>query len=245
MLLLSACGNSGHDTKLTDDTGSKSTAAVTDPTLETVLSDEELYHNFLVKLHKKLNAIIGDDTHLDGFDSQSGMAGIAEIAMTDRMNVINEIGYAITDINQDGILELVLCRIEDSTAENCVGSRILCAYTVSEGNMVLLLEGSEANSFFLLEDGTVYNEIKSDSANAAFGTYGFDSAKNAYTCVDFYFEVFTEGLDAKHWHNHTGECDESASEPFAGDEGAFQELMTGFITRIVDVDLLPMSGFEA
>ena len=141
VICLSACGGS--------DKTPEASVETTVPTQTTVaLTDEEIYNAFLGKLCEKMLAIIGDDTHLDGFGDREGMLGVYEIVQRLDRDMLDKIGYAVTDINNDDVTELLLCAVDTLDGEKCTGTRILCAFTVSNNEKVLLLEGNSQNCYY-------------------------------------------------------------------------------------------------
>lgn len=142
------------------DTASNETINTTDATQTTTveLTTEEIYDKFLTKVCNKLDNIIVDDTHLDGFNTQKGMSGIAELAKTGDTELLKKYGYAIIDTNADGVDELLIYQVDDPAAEKCTGTYILCAYTAYENEAVLLFEGTSENRYYYLNDKKFYNE---------------------------------------------------------------------------------------
>ena len=122
------------------------------------MTSEEIYDSLLSKLVKKLNNIILDDTHLDGFNTQEGMSGIAEITITGDTDLLKKFGYTVVDINEDDIDELLICQADEMTDNTCSGAKILCAYTISDNESVLLFEGNSENCYYFLGNGKFYKE---------------------------------------------------------------------------------------
>ena len=241
MLCLSACASSGGAEQ------QETTAATTEPIQTTeaaVLTDAEIYDAFLGKLCEKLLAIIGDDTHLDGFAEREGMLGVNEIVQRLERDMLDKIGYVVTDINSDGVMELLICAVDSLEGENCTGTRILCAFTVADNDKVLLLEGNSANRYYLLDDMTVYNETRESNAASGNGVYSLESEGAALTCKDFYFTYPDENNNILFYHNQTGVFDTAASEGFDGDEADFNAMLKGYADRIKTIELKPLSAFE-
>ncbi|MBR4864226.1 MAG: hypothetical protein IKU07_06600 [Oscillospiraceae bacterium] len=233
MLCLSACASSGGAEQ------QETTAATTEPIQTTeaaALTDAEIYDAFLGKLCEKLLAIIGDDTHLDGFAEREGMLGVNEIVQRLERDMLDKIGYVVTDINSDGVLELMICAVDSLEGESCTGTRILCAFTVADNDKVLLLEGTSANRYYLLDDMTVYNETGESNAAVGRGVYSLGSESAALTCKDFYFTYPDENNTILFYHNVTGTFDTAASEAFDGDETAFSAVLKAYADRIATMN---------
>ena len=157
MVSLSACNSADKDTVETSGTTASTSVALT---------TEEIYNAYLTKLCTKLNNIISDDTHLDGFNLQKGMSGVAEIAQQRGLDLLNKFGYAVIDVNGDGVDELFICQVDEMTDSSCVGTKILCAYTASENDVVLLFESNCENCCYYLGEAVFYNVASSDGNHA-------------------------------------------------------------------------------
>lgn len=149
MLALCGCNGVANETINTTDAAQTTTVELT---------AEEIYDKFLSKLCNKLDNIIVDDTHLDGFNTQEGMSGIAELTKTGDTELLKKFGFAILDINADGVDELLIYQVDDPAEEKCTGTYILCAYTAYENEAVLLFEGTSDNRYCYLSEGKFYNE---------------------------------------------------------------------------------------
>ena len=240
VIFLTACAGSGENLE--------TTAAATEPvqTTEAVrLTDEEIYNEFLSSLCNKLFAIIGDDTHLDGFGEKEGMLGVYEIAQRLERDMLDKIGYTIMDINDDGVSELLICVVDALEGDACTGTRILCAYTVSDNDKVLLLEGNSQNRYYLLDDMSVYNETRESNAAAGNGVYRLEAGNAALSCTDFYFTYPDENNNILFYQNQTGDFDTAASEAFDGDENGFNAVLKELAERITTIELKPLSAFES
>lgn len=237
LLLLSACAGTAEPVT----TGTES-AASGEVTTEAILTPDEIYQNYLVRLHRKLVNIFGDDTHLDGFGSQLGMCGVNEIALQDRLNLLNKVGYAFVDINGDNATELVIFEVNETEGDTSFGTKILCAYTVKDNAEHLILEGSEKQQYSLLEDGSIYYEGTSNAADKGFGCYVFDGSNCAVNCVDFYFTELANEQN-KLYHNQSGKWISSESESFDGDEAAFWELRDTLASTVKEIKITPFAAF--
>lgn len=254
LVFLCACSfgeESGQGTETPSTQGSDVTGTEPDQTTEPVestaaaeLSVEDIYFAFLSELCVRLNKIIGDDTYLDGFDTKEGMIGVAEIASLSKTKMLDDIGYTITDINKDGVSELLLLQIDELNKEVCNGTRILCVFTVVDGEKTLVFEGHSRNRYYLLDDASIYNEGSNGAAYTCFGTYAFESGNSELTCADFYFTDLDADMKPLLLHNETGEWDAASSEAFDGNEDAFWAVQSSFSKRIQTIDLNALSSYE-
>lgn len=246
IFLLNACGVGTQDKTETSEMSETSTNQTTSPI---TLTAEEIYNAVLTKLYNKLDIIIIDDTHLDGFGAQEGMVGVAEIAASRELDLLDKFGYTIADINEDGVSELLISTAGKSENNDSVGPRILCAYTVMDNKAQLLFEGDSKNCYYLLNDGTIYNVNLSDSTlieenihqiNAlSGGVYALGEGSSTISCIDFYFSDSNN-----YYHNQTGSVDTNSSKALEGGADAYQNINNDLAGRIKQIEITPLSGFN-
>ena len=235
VFLLNACGSAGNTAPGTSEPPTSNTTQTTAPE---ELTEEEIYNAILSKLSKKLSIIIIDDTHLDGFSAQEGMVGIAEIANSRELDLLDKIGYTVTDTNKDGISELLIFSVKKSDDGVNRGDRILCAYTVSDNHSVLLFQGNSSNCYYLLNDATIYNTKFSNGLVTSAGVYQLDSESTALSCVDFYFAV-----DNTYYQNRIGAVDVASSTALEGGADSFNSVTEGLATQVQSVEPTLISAF--
>ena len=234
MLLLTACAPSEPAPQESVESTAEQTTAPAD------LTTEEIYQSYLKKLCARLNKIILDDTYLDGLNTEPGMAGVAEMAYHAGVKLLDQYGYIIRDINGDQVDELIICAVDESQ-EASVGKDILCIFTVSDSQMKLLIEGWSRNSYFILDDGTIYQMASNGASNTIFATYAVTQT-NDVICIDCYFmDTDTNGA-AVFLHNTTGETDPAKAEPVEGGEAAFLRIVDGYTQRIQNLELVVFSA---
>lgn len=256
IISLCACGQDTQkdntvNTKATDPT--KFTASGEVATLPTDVppdalpverTDDEVYADYLSDLYAKLQILVIDDTHMDGFDLREGMIGVFEIALQSRIEIMSKVGYAIIDINSDGTKELLLCEVDEFTKESCIGTRILCAYTVSDGEPVLLFEGGYRNSYYLLDDMRLFNEGAESAAKSGFGCFELTGSEAALSCVEFYLMSGNDDMTVSYYRNETGSWDTGESEVLDVDEAGFMKIIDDLKSHIQTIDLTPMEAYE-
>ena len=242
LLGLAACAPAQYGDAATT---AATTAAPIETTEAVILTPEEIYDSLLTKLCNRLNKIIGDDTHLDGFALEEGMEGVAQIAMQGGVDMLERIGYKIEDINADGTPELLVCKINEGTT----GTVVLCAYTVVDNQLSLLVESTAVSNFYFLEDGTLYfeganYESGNVTAQTVFGVYRLEEDGSA-ACVDYYFSVLDENQKVSFFHNQDGVLDPAASETFEGDESVFLQVKEGLASGVQAVELITLAEFDS
>lgn len=239
MFLLNACGAGAQVTPETPET------ITSHETTTAALTEDEVYNKVLTKLYKKLDIIIIDDTHLDGFDAQEGMVGVAEIAASRTLDLLDKFSYSVMDINEDGVSELMIL----AAANGDHMQRILCAYTIFDNDALLLFEGDSKNCYYLLNDGSIFNVNLADSSlesdgiqqinTLSAGIYQLQKDAAELSCEDFYF---SDGNS--YYHNQTGLNDSSASTAIEGGAAAFKQVVDGYLDQINSIEATLLSAFN-
>lgn len=233
-LMLSACAATP-----TQETPATTEATVAETTAAPQVSTDELYKDILAKLYKKLDYIIVDDTHLDGFADQEGMVGIAEIAALRELDLLDKIGYAIIDINNDGVEELIFTTVSESAAEQ----RILSAYTVSNNKAVLLFAGGAQNGYYLLKDSKIFNRNYAGDSLVSYGVYQIEKGSVKLSCTDFYFAAEENGAFA-YYQNQSGSQDVAVSGNLEGGAKTFALYDEEFSATIQYPEITLMSSYK-
>lgn len=86
-------------------------------------------------------------------------------------DVLNGVGYAIKDINNDGVQELLIVKLSDRGQTRYYGEQILALYTIINNEPRFLAGGWARNRYYLLNDGRIYNEGSSGADDSSFETY--------------------------------------------------------------------------
>ncbi|WP_027430183.1 hypothetical protein [Lachnospira multipara] len=221
LITLAACGK--NDAKRDDKVDNSSTNVSVESTAS-VEDAKTSQSNESETKEKELNSAykkIVDDTYtfiseFDGSQTISdGQNGIAEIVGNERAygksvdDIKSEIGYILVDINSDGVDELIFAEKND-LQEN---SRILAIYTLKNNKAVLLADGGIRDSYYLLNDNTIFNTGSGGASYTIWGLYEINSSNDALEATDFYFTEYNDAKNDWYWyHNTTGEYDKDASE---------------------------------
>ena len=244
-LILCACAPSETSTTGTTATPETQTSTQSQETTSTTIpSAEAVYNDFLARLCKRLNKIIGDDTHLDGLSTEEGMMGVAEIAGQRGIDMLERIGYTYQDLNNDGQDELLICAAGEVNEGWPAGTRILCVFTFENAEMELLLEGWNQNRIYLLDDGSVYSEGSGDTLNSSYCIYTI-TQDNKALCKDCYFTDVDEAGNNLYFYNTTGENDPVKTDPFDGDDETFTQRIKSIQSGVQPIDLILLGDFEA
>lgn len=155
------------------------------------------------------------------------------------------IGYTFYDVDGNGIEELI---IMDTNKESDRGdNRILTMYSLLDGKPVLVIDGWARNRYYLLNDGTFYNEGSGGAAYTTFATYRMVEDGISIEAIDYYFSDYRDNSFKEYWlaegnwgwfHNTTGEhkIDESEWMEFENEDVPW-EMMEDYLAQVKQLDL--------
>ena len=127
---------------------------------------------------------IGESVYIDW----EGTTGLVEFPH-------GELGYAIVDINNDGVPELLLGTIDELTnaAPNSV-------FTLSDGEPVLLTSFWSRNRGIISADGTIYSVGSGGAANTYLSSYRLDRNANTLTGLTFMGSDYSQSDDKPYYY---------------------------------------------
>lgn len=155
------------------------------------------------------------------------------------------IGYTFYDVDGNGIEELI---IMDTNKESDIwDNRILTMYSLLDGKPVLVIDGWARNRYYLLNDGTFYNEGSGGAAYTIFATYRMAEDGVSIEVIDYYFSDYRDDTFKEYWlaegnwgwfHNTTGvqKIDESEWIEFENEDVPW-EMMENYIEQVKQLDL--------
>jgi len=193
---------------------------------------EQIYQGVLEQFYSLLTE---GGEELEGI---GGAIGVMELTWMfgEAENGLEDIGYCITDVNGDGIEELL---IGQTAWER---SAYLCAvYTCVDGRAVCALESWARSRFFLMEDGRFYYEGSQGAAQSGAGVYRLE--EGMLTCETFCFTDFAPGSMEEVWayRNETGAW--APEESRVVDMSEFRSLSEQMSARIVPQNYTAFSAY--
>ena len=159
---------------------------------------------------------------------------------------LDGIGYTFCDVDGNGIKELIIADTSDSKNWD---NRILLMYTLYNNKPVRLIEGWGRNRYYLLNDGTIYNEGSGGAPYTYVGTYRIAKDGISLQTIDFYYSGFLGGYPEDDGSNHfwfynkTGEVTEDESEIIENAEVA-NTMMNTYVDHVKDLDLTFFSEYR-
>ena len=157
-------------------------------------------------------------------------------------NVLEQVGFAFEDVNEDGTVELIIGGIyEDDTTNQ--SQTIYSVYTFQD-TPHLLLEGWSRNRCFLLEDGTFFNEGSAGAIYKIFEHVKLEPDATEVSYIDYYFSYEKDESmeEIGYYHNEMGEWDPNVSEEMT--EEAFWEKFAAYGEEVKTLTFYPFSSYE-
>ena len=155
------------------------------------------------------------------------------------------IGYCFYDVDGNGIEELIIMDTDEDSDR--WDNRILTMYSLLDGKPVLVIDGWARNRYYLLNDGTFYNEGSGGAAYTIFATYRMAEDGISIKVIDYYFSDYRDNSFKEYWlaegnwgwfHNTTGvqKTDESEWMEFENEDVPW-EMMEDYLAQVKQLDL--------
>ena len=164
-----------------------------------------------------------------------GMYGVYEAILALGDAAADTVGYAYTDLNEDGQKELLIGNFTGTGAPD-VKNEIYGAYTYHMGIREPLFEKQKRNTYALTDTGTLYFY---GSDGVAFHIVAeYQMTEEGIVCIDFYFSYPKYGdiNNLEYFHNTTGEWDPKVSEKVDMTYEQFEEIRKNLAARTVSID---------
>lgn len=233
------CNNSiNPDTDAT--TASEETTVATTPTLAATEMDYSGVYDMLLSKTYKFIANADDETIPD-----EGQFGIFEaLTGVEGDTRLQRIGYVTEDINKDNIPELLVFAVNENGDQKAEGTRVLAAYTCSGSDVKLVFEGNSRNRYYVLSDGTIYNESPSSGVYAIFANCELPYLGTSLSVKDYYFTSPLEGdpTETGYYHNTTGVIDVTSSELFTDSMDGFEQKQKEYSK---DIKVFELTDFKS
>ena len=164
-----------------------------------------------------------------------GMYGVYEAILALGDAAADTVGYAYTDLNEDGQKELLIGNFTGTGAPD-VKNEIYGAYTYHMGIREPLFEKQKRNTYALTDTGTLYFYGSDEVAFHIVAEY--QMTEEGIVCIDFYFSYPKYGdiNNLEYFHNTTGEWDPKVSEKVDMTYEQFEEIRKNLAARTVSID---------
>ncbi len=228
------CGcDNGNETDITQ--AATETTGATAPTLAATEMDYSgVYDMLLSRTYKFIldasEEAVPDEGQFGIFEALTGVEGDTRL---------QSIGFAKEDINKDNIPELLIFVVNENGGESAEGTRVLAAYTCSGSDVKLVFEGNSRNRYYVLSDGTIYNESPSSGAYVIFANCELPYLGASLSVKDYYFTSPLEGdpTETGYYHNTSGIIDVTSSELFTDSMDGFEQKQKEYSKNIKSFEL--------
>ena len=205
----------------------------------TPVKPEVAYKDTLVDFGEILSAPDSEENRIDG------MYGVREAIQALGDVAADTVGYAYSDMNQDGQQELLIGNFEGTGAPD-VKNELYGAFTYVDGTPEPLFEKQKRNTYALTDTGTLYFY---GSDGVAFHIVAeYEMTEEGIVCKDFYFSYPKYGdiNDLEYFHNTTGQWDPDVSEKVDMTFEQLEQIRKDLAARTValDAELLSQIGQE-
>ena len=176
----------------------------------------------------------------DPYENEEIPMGVAEIVSSDRTNNTDTaIGYLLKDISGDNNPELIIgtAYTDDYSQEMEV---VLAIYGMSEDGPVRLVEGWFRNSYYILEDNTIFNTGSSGAGNESILRGCLNRAGNEFIVSELYYTFYDYETDeVRIYRNLTGEYTYNDDEISSFNEDKFYDIWDGWAEQITYMVMTP------
>ena len=158
-----------------------------------------------------------------------------------REEALGALGYTLRDVSGDGVPELIIGEIRQDGEPNI----LYAMYTVSDDEVLCVLESWARSRFYLMDDGRFGYEGSSGAMSSAFGIYTYSEDALTYDDIDFYFsDMAKDNAEViEYYHNNTGEWDMDNSEKVEMTADEFWKLADEMKAHCVTVELTSFAEY--
>lgn len=198
---------------------------------------DSIYKSVLEEYYYMIKYANNQSEYKDGF------MGVVEAAQAFEEEALSEIGYLISDINGDGVKELLI-GISDETEGVYVKNDLYAIYTVRNNSPKLVAEGRSRNWYSLIDGGKLFNFGSNGAAYRIFGEYSLGNEADLIP-IDFYFSYDKDGsyTNIGFFHNTTAIYEMAQAEELHIEQDEFEALEDALAKRTVKLDFTPFAGF--
>ena len=202
ILSLAGCSNKDKKTEettaafteaTTEATTEAKTEATTEATEEQTKTDyEEVYSDVI---HHIYDLLVSDADELEDVSDED--VGIYEVKMAgDISYALQNVGYTLMDISQDGVPELIIAD---------AGGSILAIYTCDGQTPEYVVSGKTRSYKRLLKDGkTIYEQSSGGAALYLFGKFHLSENGKKIEWEECYFTYPDDAFNMHYYYNTTG-----------------------------------------
>ncbi len=177
-------------------------------------TEDRDYYGELIEAARKCH-VEKDEEMLENYDFSSVLITSSDYEV---------LGYWIEDLDGDGITKLIFGGNGTEPDDGWNGI-IYDIYTISDGELIHVLDGWERNRYFLCENGMIANEGSSGAANSNYTYFTLENAE-----LHLVESVIYDGMkDAEHpwFYSMESEYDAENAEPISEEQA--KEIMGKYV----------------
>lgn len=150
------------------------------------------------------------------------------------------VGYALWDLNEDGMPELVVGGVSEERDGAYFGRDIYAVYTCVDGEIYCVCSGWARSYVGWLGENVFYYSGSAGAAYSLLGQYVLAPNAAEWTCIDFYF---TEEDDI--YYNQTGIYEKEAAKLLDMTAEEFWALNDERYAQVLEFELTPFTTLSA
>lgn len=241
LLVLAGCGKKGTPTQQPD-TEPTGTEQMT-PNSEAEKAYQEAMRAYEAVMEQNCDVIYNGYSVENDYPFVS--SGVIELSSTERVALLQYLGYAFEDVSGDGVPELIIGTIPNENAEIPEVQLLLGGYGCKDGEPVCFLDGRARSVYEWLGGGRFFHYGSGGWAYSGFGTFRLSEDGTELSCEEWYFSD-TKGADNSeigYYHNRTGDWDKNAAEELDIGSDAFWALSDKYDAEIKTLELTPFAEY--
>ncbi len=157
-------------------------------------------------------------------------------------DLLNSIGYVLTDLSGDGVPELLIGSDEDYDGNAFSYIYTLC--TIEDDKPVCVIAGSTRSSYNSMGDGQLYYQGSGGASITIFGENHLSKDGSGIVWDDFYFTDEKENGEIGIYYNNTGLFSAAESEELSISEDEFSKKMSQYQDRCVKIPWTPIGQYR-
>ena len=157
-------------------------------------------------------------------------------------DLLNSIGYQMTDLSGDGVPELLIGSDEEYDGSKTSYIYILC--TVKDDKPALTVTGSTRSSYNYMGDGHLYYQGSGGASITLFGENHLSSDGSEIVWDDFYFSDEKENGKIGIYYNKTGIFDAKDAEELDISEAEFSDKMSSYQAGCKEIPWTPIGQYR-